>query len=178
MQQGSPIKPKKNPSSWSAKEEFILIELRNVKGNLWTSIGVTLGKYPEDCRAHYTEIMHERLLGRKRPTPTKVKCLGTITPLHYFVSEDKSRFRICPACKALTAGLPDTAIDIIENDLLSEEDLDIKEEDEFDTRNNSSDVPDYHFPSRLINFRAKNTTPHVIKPVRHGELTRPGKKKG
>jgi hypothetical protein len=142
MQHGSSPKVKKTNSSWSAKDESVLIELRNAKGLLWTSIGVRLGKEPEDCRSHYAELMHTRLLGRKRPVPTKVKCLGPLLPAHYFISEDKTRIRICPTCKTLIAGLPDTAIDIIDSDLSTEEELAELEKDESNEHDRISNEPD------------------------------------
>lgn len=109
--------PPKNPSAtpqWSAKDESTLVELRNAKGLLWVSIGAKLSKDPDDCRKRYETLMYERLLKRKKPTPTKVKCLGVLTPTHYFMSEDKTRFRLCPSCKEFAAGVPDTGAVLID----------------------------------------------------------------
>lgn len=95
-----------------------------------------LNRDPERCRQHYHDTMHLRLLGRGKAKPERVRCLGPLTPIHWFISEDKKKFRVCPACKLWNAGQPDSLIDmtddVTEADLadptLQEDDTQIIEE--------------------------------------------------
>jgi Myb-like DNA-binding domain len=128
---------------WTAKEESQLLDMRNAHGRLWTSIGNHLSRDPESCRTHYHDVMHQRLLGRSKPTPTKVRCLGPLPPTpHFFVSADKARNRICPTCKAWNAEQQPVIISIMDD-----VDTTIPTQQEDDEEKDNNDVDDSMAPT-------------------------------
>jgi hypothetical protein len=95
--------PPLNPLNWTKTEDDFIIRQRNEKGRLWVAIAAALTtealvRSADDVRQRYAEVMHKILYGRAISRPSKTKCLGH-GPAHFFISPDKRKVRICPACK-------------------------------------------------------------------------------
>ena len=103
-------------NTWSYQDDELLLRERNTRGRFWTAIAEMLDRDPDVCRQRYIDLMHAKLAAKKKTTPTKVRCLGPLAPFpHYFMSENKAKYRLCPTCRAWNASQGDHSIDIIDD---------------------------------------------------------------
>jgi hypothetical protein len=101
---------------WTTAEDHQLLKMKNVQGRLWSAISLYFNREIEVCQAHYKELTKSKLVIKRRPVVTKVRCLGPLSPTpHYWLSPDKSKFRVCPTCRAWNVAQGDRPIDIMDD---------------------------------------------------------------